>query len=96
LFVRPTLPKRGAIVFVAAIALSLASCGRRGPLEPPPGAPASNAPLTGTPGDYEAPANPGELAGQNTAAGAEAPPPGAAKKAPPRRASKPFLLDPLL
>jgi len=82
-------------VFVAAIALSLASCGRRGPLEPPPGAPASNALLTGTPGDYEAPANAGELAGQNsaTSSGTEAP---AAAKQPARRAPKPFLLDPLL
>jgi predicted small lipoprotein YifL len=93
--VRRTLPKLFAIVFAAGIALSLASCGRRGPPEPPPGAPASNAPLTGAPGDYEAPANPGELAGQNTATGAEAPPPGAAKKAPPR-GTKPFFLDPLL
>jgi predicted small lipoprotein YifL len=86
-----------AVALVAAVALALASCGRRGPLEPPPGAPASNAPLTGTPGDYEAPANPGELAGQNTAAssGAEAPPPGTAKKAPPRP-PRPFVLDPLL
>ncbi|MGH6829720.1 MAG: LPS translocon maturation chaperone LptM [Methylocella sp.] len=92
---RRTLPNLPATVFVAAMALSLASCGRRGPLEPPPGVPASSAPLTGTPGDYEAPANPGELAGQNTTAGAEAPPPGTAKKAPPR-APKPFLLDPLL
>jgi hypothetical protein len=50
--------------------------------------------VTGTPGDYEAPANSGALAGQNTAAGAEAPPPGAAK--PPPHAPKPFLLDPLL
>ena len=88
---RRTLPKLGALLLVAAIALSLASCGRRGPLEPPPGAPASNAPLTGTPGDYEAPANPGELAGQNTAASSAA-----AAKQPPRRAPKPFLLDPLL
>jgi predicted small lipoprotein YifL len=91
---RRTLPKLGALLLVAAMALSLASCGRRGPLEPP-GAPASNAPLTGTPGDYEAPANPGELAGQNTAtsSGAEAP---AAAKHPTRRAPKTFLLDPLL
>ncbi|MGB6374793.1 MAG: lipoprotein [Methylocella sp.] len=90
-----TLPNLPRIVFVAAIALSLASCGRRGPLEPPPGAPASNAPPTGTPGGYEAPANPGELAGQNSAAssGAEAP---AAAKQPPPRAPKPFVLDPLL
>jgi predicted small lipoprotein YifL len=84
-----------AIVLVAAITLSLASCGRRGPLEPPPGAAVSNAPLTGTPGDYEAPANPGELAGQNTAAPSTAEAPAAAKQPPPR-APKPFLLDPLL
>ncbi|PNE12629.1 MAG: hypothetical protein CR217_02690 [Beijerinckiaceae bacterium] len=92
---RRTLPKRGAIVVAAVITLLLASCGRRGPLEPPPGAPASNAPLAGTPGDYEAPANPGELSGQNTAAGAAPPPPGAGKPAPPH-APKPFVLDPLL
>jgi predicted small lipoprotein YifL len=94
---RRTLPKRCAIVFAAAIALSLAACGRRGPLEPPPGAPASNAPLTGTPGNYEAPANPGELSGQNTAtsSGAAAPAQAGAKQAPPR-VPKPFPLDPLL
>ena len=90
---RRTLPNLPTIVFAAAIALSLASCGRRGPLEPPPGAPASNAPLTGTPGDYEAPANPGELSGQNTAAGA--PGQAGAKQTPPH-APKSFLLDPLL
>jgi len=97
LFVRRTFLKRGAIAFAAAISLSLASCGRRGPLEPPPGAPASNAPLTGTPGDYEAPANPGELAGQNTAtsSGAEAPGQAGGKQTPPR-VPKPFVLDPLL
>ncbi|MGH6821539.1 MAG: LPS translocon maturation chaperone LptM [Methylocella sp.] len=83
---RRTLPNLPAIVFVAAVAFSLASCGRRGPLELPPGAPPSNAPLSGTPGDYDAPTNPGEL---------EAPPPGTAKKAPPRT-PKPFPLDPLL
>jgi predicted small lipoprotein YifL len=93
LFVRRTfLP---GIVFVAAIAFSLASCGRRGPLEPPPGAAVSNAPLTGTPGDYETPANPGELAGQNTAASSGAKAPAAAKQPPPHP-PKPFLLDPLL
>jgi len=93
--VRRTFPNFPGIVFVAAIALSLASCGRRGPLEPPPGAAVSNAPLTGTAGDYEAPANPGELAGQNTgtSSGAKAP---AAAKQPPPHPPKPFLLDPLL
>ncbi len=84
-----------AIVFVATIALSLVSCGRRGPLEPPPGAAASNAPVTGTPGDYATPANAGELAGQNTAtsSGTEAPP---AAKQPPPPPRKSFFLDPLL
>ena len=92
---RRTVPNFPTIVFVAAIALSLASCGRRGPLEPPPGAAVSNAPLTGTPGDYEAPANPGELAGQNAAASSGAKAPAAAKQPPPHP-PKPFLLDPLL
>jgi predicted small lipoprotein YifL len=92
--VKRALPKLPAIVFAVATALSLTSCGRRGPLELPPGAPSSHAPLTGTPGDYEAPANPGELAGQNTATSSAEPP--AAAKQPPRRAPKPFLLDPLL
>ncbi|MGH6851721.1 MAG: LPS translocon maturation chaperone LptM [Methylocella sp.] len=92
---RRTFPNLPAIVFVAAIALSLASCGRRGPLEPPPGAPASNAPLAGAPGAYEAPANPGEVAGQTTGASSGAGAPAAAKQ-PPRRPPKPFLLDPLL
>ncbi|MGH6795564.1 MAG: LPS translocon maturation chaperone LptM [Methylocella sp.] len=92
---RPAFPKLCAIVVVAA--LSLAACGRRGPLEPPPGAPASNAPQTGTPGGYEAPANPGELAGQNTATSSSAQAPGQAggKQTPPP-ARKPFFLDPLL
>jgi predicted small lipoprotein YifL len=91
--VRRIFPKRGAIVVAAVITLSLASCGRRGPLEPPPGAPASNAPRAGTPGDYEATANSGELSGQNTAAGA--PGQAGAKQTPPP-VRKPFLLDPLL
>jgi predicted small lipoprotein YifL len=86
---RRTLPKLHATVFVAAMALSLISCGRRGPLEPPPGAAVSNAPLTGTPGDYDTPANPGEMAGQSTATSSGA-------KQPPPHPPKPFLLDPLL
>jgi predicted small lipoprotein YifL len=94
LFVKST-PNLPAIVFAVATAFSLTSCGRRGPLELPPGAPASHAPLTGTPGDYEVPANAGELAGQNTATSSGAEPPAAVKQ-PPRRAPKPFLLDPLL
>ena len=60
-------PSKLAAAFVlAAVALSLGSCGRRGALEPPPGAPASTVPLTGTP-DEETSQYPGEPAGQNTA-----------------------------
>jgi predicted small lipoprotein YifL len=95
LFVKRTLPNFPPIAFVAAVALSLTSCGRRGPLELPPGVPTTNALQTGTPGDYEVPANSGELAGQNTAASSNAEAPAAAKQ-PPRRAPRPFLLDPLL
>ncbi|MGH6934809.1 MAG: LPS translocon maturation chaperone LptM [Methylocella sp.] len=90
-----TLPSLPAIVFAVAAALLLTSCGRRGPLELPPGAPASHAPLSGVPGDYEVPATAGGLAGQNTATSSGAQPPAAAKQ-PPRRGPKPFLLDPLL
>ncbi|MGQ0445769.1 MAG: LPS translocon maturation chaperone LptM [Beijerinckiaceae bacterium] len=92
---RRTFPTRGAVAFATALALSLASCGRRGPLEPPPGAPASNAPLTGTPGDYEEPANKGELARQNTAASSGVEAPAGGKQTPPP-SRIPFVLDPLL
>ena len=94
---RRILPNLSAVVFVAAIALSLSSCGRRGPVEPPPGAAVSSAPVSSTAGDYKAAANPGELTGQNTAAssGAGARGQAGAKQTPPS-ARKPFLLDPLL
>jgi predicted small lipoprotein YifL len=84
-------------VLLTAVALTLVSCGRRGALEPPPGAAASNPAVTGTPGDSETPANAGDLPGQNTASssGAAAPAQAGVKQAPPR-APKPFLLDPLL
>jgi len=97
LFVKPLASKLGAAFFIAALALTLTSCGRRGGLEPPPGAAASNPAVTGTPGEAETPTNPGDLTGQNTAnsSSAGAPAQAGAKQTPPR-APRPFLLDPLL
>jgi predicted small lipoprotein YifL len=89
--VKPPSSKLGAAVLLAALALTLVSCGRRGALEPPPGAAASNAPITGTPGEEQPPPTPGEVPGQNAAAPAQA----GAKQIPPH-VPKPFPLDPLL
>jgi predicted small lipoprotein YifL len=83
------IPKIASILFLAAIAPSLAACGRRGPLELPPGAQVSCAPVTGTPGDYQSAANAGELSGAGESQ----------SQAPKTCASKtprPFFLDPLL
>jgi predicted small lipoprotein YifL len=91
---RPTFC--AALVLVAA--LCLAGCGRRGPLEPPPGAPTTNAPLTNVPSaalpantetaPIDAASTPAD-ADIGGAAGGAIPPP---TKAP----AKPFPLDPLL
>jgi len=98
LFVKLPPSKLGVAVLLAALALTLASCGRRGPLEPPPDAAALNTPpVTGTPGTEEKPANPGDLSGQNAASSSStaAPAQAGAKQTQPR-APKPFVLDPLL
>ncbi|HZM07812.1 MAG TPA: lipoprotein [Methylocella sp.] len=88
--------KLAATFFLAALALTLASCGRRGALEPPPGSPALNVPLSGTP-DEETSQNAGGLPGQNTAnsSSAAAPAQAGAKPVAPH-APRPFPLDPLL
>ncbi len=83
-------PRIAFFLFLAALAPVLASCGRRGPLEPPPGAVVSCAPVTGTPGEYQSAANPGELSGQTSTSSAPTAKP-CANKAP-----RPFFLDPLL
>jgi predicted small lipoprotein YifL len=89
-----------AVLLLAAV-LSLAGCGRRGPLEPPPGSADTNAPLTGVPDQYGLPKN-AETAPIDSAAvsqpatdaaGKTAP---ASPAAPPAKAPKPFPLDPLL
>ena len=82
----PNLAKIGAALFAAVLGLSLASCGRRGPLEPPPGVPVSSSPLNGTVGDSETPTR--ELLNQqSTGSATEAPEPAGAPK-PTRRAAK--------
>jgi len=97
LFVTLSPSKLGAAVLLAALALPLASCGRRGALEPPPGTPASAAPVSGTPDAYDTPASAGDLPGQNTAnASAAATPAKAGAPQAPPHTPKPFPLDPLL
>jgi predicted small lipoprotein YifL len=78
-----------ALIVTAAFALQ--GCGRRGPLEPPPGAPATSAPAPSVAEDASLPKNT-EMApidAASTPAAHPAPPPA---KAP----ARPFPLDPLL
>ncbi|MCL2384528.1 MAG: lipoprotein [Alphaproteobacteria bacterium] len=77
-------------VLMLSAALALAACGKRGPLEAPPGAtPSTNPAVTGNPGNENAPVSPAELSGQNAAN----PGSGNQSTAKPKR---PFPLDPLL
>jgi predicted small lipoprotein YifL len=97
-------PIAHALVFTA-LALALTGCGRRGPLEPPPGSPASLAPLTGVPDQYAQPRSVADLPGEN-AAGVVVTQPPAPSQTPPQPAGdnpapakthlRPFPLDPLL
>lgn len=92
-------PNLCAVLALGALALSLAGCGRRGPLEPPPGAAATNAPLTGTPDAFTLPKNTAEPLAPSAAALGE---PRSTNKtepaqpAPAPAAHRPFFLDPLL
>jgi predicted small lipoprotein YifL len=86
------LSPRWALVLVAASALALTGCGRKGPLDlPPTGTPQSQAtsstapPATDT--ETQQAATPSVF---NPAYGSDAPPAAA------RGAKKPFILDPLL
>jgi len=77
---------RWAVILLGVVALSLAGCGRKGPLDLPPTA---NGPVAAAPTDSEA-----EAASKpsvfNPSYGTDAPPTA------PRGARKPFILDPLL
>lgn len=86
--------KFGAVAVIAAAALMLASCGRRGPLEPPPSA-AAPAPVSGSPD--EQPAAAGEYEGQRegNVSGGPAQAKTGVNQIPPH-VPKSFPLDPLL
>ncbi|MBO0732843.1 MAG: lipoprotein [Methylocapsa sp.] len=89
------LPKPFVLLLAAATAALLASCGRRGPLEPPPGAAAACAPVTGTPPASQGSASPARPLGQTAETYAYEPAP-AAPPCAPAAARRPFFLDPLL
>ena len=86
-----------AVVLLATV-LPLAGCGRRGPLEPPPGAADTNAPLTGVPDQNGLPRN-AETAPIDSAAAPQPSAGAGGETSPttaPARAPKTFPLDPLL
>jgi predicted small lipoprotein YifL len=85
--IRPIL--RAALILTAA--LSLLGCGRRGPLEPPPGAPATSAPAPSVNEDASPPKN-SEMGPMDAASAPAANPVPPPAKGP----AKPFPLDPLL
>jgi predicted small lipoprotein YifL len=84
---RPTSPG-WAFVLVSAAALTLASCGRKAPLDLPPNSPPAPQ-LSAAPTDSaaEAASKPSVF---NSSYGTDAPP------AAPRGQKRPFILDPLL
>jgi predicted small lipoprotein YifL len=78
-----------AIILLGVAALSLAGCGRKGPLDLPPTSTGPNGPMAAAPTDSEA-----EAASKpsvfNPNYGTDAPPTA------PKGRKKPFVLDPLL
>ncbi len=78
------------VCIVAALALS--ACGRRGPLEPPPGSPAEQKVSQQAAPKVQQPGAPGGLF-RNTTSKAEEP---ETKSETPRKAPSSFVLDPLL
>ncbi|MCI0599058.1 MAG: lipoprotein [Beijerinckiaceae bacterium] len=89
------VPKFAVTLVVATVALSLATCGRRGPLDAPPGGSIASAPLTGTPGDYQT-SGTGELTSQTPVNSTGTPPPESPAPGPKMPPPRPFFLDPLL
>jgi predicted small lipoprotein YifL len=85
---RPATPG-WAVILLGVVALSLAGCGRKGPLDLPPTSTAPNGPMAAAPTDSEA-----EAASKpsvfNPNYGTDAPPTA------PKGRKKPFVLDPLL
>lgn len=85
---------RIGLVALVATTLALAGCGRRGPLEPPPGAPADPPKSTPVPAKPTGAEKPAGLF-RNTSSKAVDPASGALETKKPRSAT-PFILDPLL
>ncbi|MFV0279442.1 MAG: LPS translocon maturation chaperone LptM [Rhodoblastus sp.] len=83
------VPLKISVCIVAALALS--GCGRRGPLEPPPGAPPQPQPSQATPANTP-PGAPGGLFRNTTSRTEES----ETKSGKPLRRPSPFILDPLL
>jgi predicted small lipoprotein YifL len=81
------LSSRWAVVLLAAAALALAGCGRKGPLELPPNTPPQAAAAAQANADHEPAAKPSVF---DPSYGADAGP------VSPRGPKKPFLMDPLL
>ncbi|WP_229729503.1 LPS translocon maturation chaperone LptM [Agaricicola taiwanensis] len=79
-------------VVIVALALALSGCGRKGPLEPPPGAPAA-AVVTPAPGEDDDGIRPSASLQRPTDSGAADQGPLLDNVA---RPDRPFLLDPLL
>lgn len=79
------------LVGVAAVVV-LSGCGRRGPLEPPPGSPPQPRPAQAEPVKAQPPGSPGGLF-RNTASKPEEP---EAKPTNAPKRSTTFVLDPLL
>ena len=86
--VRPA-PSRWAIILLSAAALTLASCGRKGPLDPPTSS--ANVPLASAPAATDTEAeNAAKPSVFNSTYGTETGP------VAPKGGRKPFILDPLL
>ncbi len=78
-----------AIILLSLVALTLAGCGRKGPLDPPTSS--TNTPLASAPASTDTEAeNAAKPSVFNSTYGADARP------AAPRGERKPFILDPLL
>jgi predicted small lipoprotein YifL len=80
---------------ICAVAAPLAGCGRRGPLEAPPGTPDSLSSQTGLADPFGLPHSVGDLPDTNVQ-GVIATPDATKPATPGAKPARPFLLDPIL